>query len=84
MFATALGQQPCLTYEESGGKTTYRPRDFDGLIKAVRIEQPVEAARVMAGGFHLEVETADAAGDAEVKLKRVTYDAEPALGREPE
>ena len=48
MFTTALSQQPCLTYEEQGGKTIYRPCDFDGLLEALGIADPATAEPVMA------------------------------------
>jgi Type I phosphodiesterase / nucleotide pyrophosphatase len=80
MFATALSQQPCLTYEDSGGKTIYRPRDFERLLNALGIDQPAEAAPVMAEEFHLEFESEEAAREAEAKLKLLKYEDEPALG----
>jgi len=53
-FATALSQQPCLKYEGSGGKTFYRPVDFDGFLKVAGID--LRGARiepVMSEEFHI-------------------------------
>jgi hypothetical protein len=80
VFATALSQQPCLTYEEGGGKNTYRPRDFETFVHTVGIEDPVEVTPVMAEEFHLEFETADAARDAEARLNELRCEDEPAMG----
>jgi hypothetical protein len=79
-FVTALSQQPCLTYEESGGKTIYRPTEFDRLLKAVGIDQPAEAAPVMAEEFHLDFGDEDVASKAETKLNALRYADQQALG----
>lgn len=80
VFTTALSQQPCLTYEEQGGKTIYRPSDFDGFLDAVGIDDPATAAPVMAEEFHLEFETDDAAERAESYLSGIQYEGERAIG----
>ena len=79
MFMTALSQQPCLTYEEQGGKTIYRPRDFDGFLRAVGIDDPGTAAPVMAEEFHLEFETEEAARRAEATLSGIRQDGDQAI-----
>ena len=80
VFATALSQQPCLTYEEIGGKTIYRPRDFGRLLEAVGIEQAAKAEPVMANEFHLDFESEEMAREAETKLRAMRYGDEPAFG----
>ncbi|HSD25237.1 MAG TPA: hypothetical protein VLB79_13030 [Solirubrobacterales bacterium] len=80
VFATALSQQPCLTYDEGGGKNIYRPRDFESFVRAVGIEEPAEVTPVMAEEFHLDFDTEDAARDAETKLNELRYENEPAMG----
>jgi len=79
IFATALSQQPCLTYEDEGGKTLYRPLDFPAFMKAVGITQQAEAAPVMAEEFHLDFENEDAARGAESVLGGLTFDDAPAV-----
>jgi hypothetical protein len=80
VFTTALSQQPCLTYEEEGGKTIYRPNDFQALLKAVGIEDEAEAAPVMAEEFHLDFATEEQAEAAMARLKALRYGDEQALG----
>lgn len=80
MFTTALSQQPCLTYEEQGGKTIYRPTDFDGFLEAVGIQDPGKASPVMAEEFHLEFSSEEAASRAESVLSGVRYNGQEAIG----
>jgi hypothetical protein len=82
VFATALSQQPCLTYEDSGGKTLYRPRDFDAFVRAVGLQEPAEVAPVMAEEFHLAFETEEETLAAEAKLNELRFDDRPALSVE--
>lgn len=78
MFATALSQQPCLTYEEAGGKMIYRPLDFEDFVRTVGVE-PSEVAPVMAEEFHLDFPSEAAALEAEAKLNEVRVASESAL-----
>ena len=80
VFTTALSQQPCLTYEEQGGKTTYRPNDFQALLKAVGIEDEAKAVPVMAEEFQLGFSSETAAETAMAKLKLLRYGGQQALG----
>jgi hypothetical protein len=79
IFATALSQQPCLTYEDEGGKTLYRPLDFQAFLDAVGISAPAEAAPVMAEEFHLDFQGEAAAREAEAVLNGITFEGEPAM-----
>jgi hypothetical protein len=80
VFATALSQQPFLTYDEDGGKTLYRPRDFGALLRAVGISEPAEAAPVMAEEFHLTFENEAIARAAETRLRSLRYRDDATLG----
>jgi hypothetical protein len=82
VFLTALSQQPCLTYEEIGGKTIYRPRDFDEFVKAIGLTSDVEVTPIMAEDFLLSFPNEEAARDAETTLRSVRFKGEPALGAE--
>jgi hypothetical protein len=82
ILLTALSQQPSLTYEQIGGKTLYRPLDFDQLVRAIGIEGPVNATPLMAEDFHLEFESEQGAIAAEERLRSVRVDGRPALGAE--
>jgi hypothetical protein len=73
VFATALSQQPCLTYEERGGKTLYRPHDFDRFLKEIGIESKVMVAPVMAEQFHIDFSSETEAAAGEAKLKALRY-----------
>lgn len=57
MFCTALSQQPCLIYEEEGGKTFYRPRRFEQLMAFGGVEAPHRVFPVMAEQFHVVFES---------------------------
>jgi hypothetical protein len=80
MFATALSQQPCLTYEETGGKTLYKPTDFEALLRAAGITDTAVAAPVMAEEFHLTFDTEAIAIAAESRLTRLRYRDAAVLG----
>jgi hypothetical protein len=67
-FCTALSQQPCTIYDQSGGKTFFRARDFATFLPAVGITAPCKVAPVMSQQFHLDFETEQAACDAEARL----------------
>lgn len=79
MFATALSQQPCLTYEEKGGKVIHRPRDFQRLLETVGITG-AEVAPLMAEEFRLSFGTEEEAQAGEDKLRRLRYRDELAMG----
>jgi hypothetical protein len=52
IFCTALSQQPCLLYEEQGGKTFYRPREFQAFLEFAGV-RPASVSPVMSEQFHL-------------------------------
>jgi hypothetical protein len=52
VFCTALSQQPCLTYESQGGKSWYRPLDFDRLFRWAGFSGALRVAPVMSQYFH--------------------------------
>jgi hypothetical protein len=80
MFATSLSQQPCLTYEETGGKTLYRPTDFDAFLEAVGVSGAADVAPVMAEEFHIRFDTEAMASAAESQLSRLRYGDSTVLG----
>jgi hypothetical protein len=65
VMATALSQQPCLIYEDIGGKTFYRARTFEPLLEFAGITGCQKVEPVMSEEFHLrfgnEVDAAKAA-----------------------
>jgi hypothetical protein len=79
VLCTALSQQPCLGYEESGGKVIYRPRDFERLLAFAGLTTPHRVAPVMAEEFHLYLDSADDAVEAERTLGAMRVGDRPAL-----
>jgi hypothetical protein len=65
VLCTALSQEPCLTYEESGGKVIYRPRDFEQLLAFAGATAPHRVAPVMAEEFHVYLDSETAALETE-------------------
>ena len=53
VLATALSQQPCLIYEDIGGKTFYRARTFAPLLEFCGITGCEKVEPVMSEEFHL-------------------------------
>lgn len=80
VLVTALSQQPCLDYEEIGGKAVYRPVDFDRLLSAVGIDTPAKVTPVMAEDFRCVFENEEDARSAERKLGELSFDDRPAIG----
>jgi hypothetical protein len=68
VLATALSQQPCLIYEDIGGKTFYRPRTFEPLIEFAGITRCQSVEPVMSEQFHLRFASESDAGEAAQKL----------------
>jgi len=68
VLATALSQQPCLIYEDLGGKTFYRPRTFEPLIEFCGIKGCQKIEPVMSEQFHLRF---DSEAEAEAAAQRL-------------
>ena len=57
MLCTALSQQPCLSYEESGGAVFYRPKDVQAVVQAAALRGLQSVAPVMTHQFQLEFDS---------------------------
>jgi hypothetical protein len=68
VLATALSQQPCVKYEDTGGKVFYRPNDPEKLLEFVGVAAKAEFAPVMSEQFRYYFSTETAAADAGLKL----------------
>jgi hypothetical protein len=79
VLVTALSQQPCLDYEDIGGKAMYRPLDLGLLLRSVGVTEPAQVVPVMAEEFQYEFETEDAARKAEERLRRLRYEGREAI-----
>lgn len=64
-FATGLSQQPCLNFEDTGGKRFYRPLDFNKLFQRLGLPGTYKVVPVMSEEFHLYF---DKEADAEAAL----------------
>jgi hypothetical protein len=79
LFATAISQQPCLTYEDQGGKVLYRPREYSRLLDFAEVTEAYTVAPVMAEVFNLHMQSGDEAIQAELKLRRLRVVGQPAM-----
>ena len=82
ILCTALSQQPCLIYESQGGKSAYRPRDFQKLLAFAGVTAPCTVAPVMAEQFRLDFKDEKNAGEAEQRLRALQVAGRPAIGVE--
>jgi hypothetical protein len=74
VLCSALSQQPCLLYEDAGGKTAYRPRDFSSFLQFAGIHAPCNVQPVMAHQFHLQFRCEADAAHAVSQLSRLQLD----------
>jgi hypothetical protein len=79
VLCSALGQQPCLVYESTGGKIFYKPRDPDRLFAFSGVTRPYRYAPLMSEEFHLYVETERDARDAVARLSGLRVNGRPAV-----
>lgn len=86
LFVSALGQQPCLNYEQTGGKTFYKPLDVNKVVAFAGLDTgAVRAEPVMSEQFHLRFRDAEAASQGAAALARVRLvaDGRAVLRTEP-
>jgi hypothetical protein len=80
ILCTALGQQPCLIYEEKGGKTFYRVVSPEAFFRFAGITSRYDYAPVMSEQFHLYFDTESDAEGAETLLSALrTESGEPVV-----
>jgi len=74
-FATALSQQPCLSWENDGGKTFYKPHNMNKLLEFVGVDPATcRVEPVMSEQFHLRYENEAAAVRAKALLDAATIE----------
>jgi hypothetical protein len=78
-MATALSQQPCLIYEDIGGKTFYRARTFEPLIEFAGITGCQKVEPVMSEEFHLRFANERDAADAAERLSGLRIEGRQAM-----
>lgn len=79
VMATALSQQPCLIYEDIGGKTFYRARTFGPLLDFVGITGCESVEPVMSEEFHLRFRDEGDATKAAIALAGLRVDGRQAM-----
>lgn len=79
VFATAISQQPCLIYEEQGGKVMYRPRAMARLIEFAGVTDPYTATPLMAEVFNVQLQSVEAAERAAARLLTLHVEGRPAI-----
>jgi hypothetical protein len=76
ILCTALSQKPWV----EGEKCTYRPKDFEALLKFAGVDPTsVSVEAVMAEQFHIRFASPEAAALGQEKLKGLMIDAAPLL-----
>jgi len=69
VLATALSQQPCLTYEDKSGKILYRANEPDEFFAFAGIKSQYRYAPVMSEQFHLYFKEETDAAEGEQLLR---------------
>lgn len=82
VLASALSQQPCLTYEHQGGKAFYRPHSFERLFAFAGVSGHTSVAPVMAHQFHVEFASRETASAGAAKLQALRVGDHRALAIE--
>ena len=71
VFTTAISQQPCLIYEDQGGKIMYRPRDMSRVLTFAGVTEPHTATPLMAEVFNIQLRDEETARRVESKLNDI-------------
>jgi hypothetical protein len=79
VFSTAISQQPCLIYEESGGKTFYKAHDMEKVLRFAGLTEPYTHSSAMSDEFHLDFADEAAAAQAAMRLTAVSVNGQPAF-----
>jgi len=79
VMATALSQQPCLIYEDIGGKTFYRARTFEPLLEFAGVAGCEKVEPVMSEEFHLRFGSESDATAAAERLAALRVDGRQAM-----
>lgn len=79
ILCSALGQQPCLSYEDTGGKMFYRPRVIERMLEWAGIEPPYRVEPLMSEQFYLHFTSLEAAAAAAALLEGLRVDGRSAM-----
>ncbi|MES1258579.1 MAG: hypothetical protein ABUS51_09115, partial [Acidobacteriota bacterium] len=78
-LASALSQQPCLLYEESGGKRFYRVTEPEQLLAFIGVSPKTKFAPVMSEQFHLYCDSTAQAEAIAAALSSLSMDGKPII-----
>ncbi|HEY4671647.1 MAG TPA: hypothetical protein VIG78_06265 [Gemmatimonadaceae bacterium] len=79
ILASGLSQQPCLLYEDIGGKTFYRARELDRVLSFLGLTGEYTSFPVMSEEFHVRFTDERDAIAAEQRLAAVLVDGRSAM-----
>jgi hypothetical protein len=79
ILSTALSQQPCFSYQETGGKRLCRPRKFKSILDFADVKSNYICSPVMAEQFHVRFENEQDATEAEQKLINLQINQRPIM-----
>jgi hypothetical protein len=79
VFATAISQQPCVVYDDQGGKVMYRPGDIARLMQFAEVTEPHTAAPLMAEVFNIQLQNEADARKVEAKLTALQVGSRQAM-----
>lgn len=79
ILSSALSQQPCLVYEDIGGKTYYRPRVFERVLEFADVAGPYRVEPVMSEQFQIRFEKQETAEAAAKALRALSLPGGPAM-----
>jgi hypothetical protein len=79
MLSSALGQQPYLMAEETGGKRGHRPHDLSRFVDQIRLQGATGITPVMAEQFHIYFDSAESARTAADLFEKSTVEGKPAF-----
>lgn len=79
ILCTALSQQPCLLYEDEGGKCFYRPKNFADLFSFSGIDSRHTVVPVMSEQFQMHFEDVQTAQKAESLLQALRVNGRSAM-----
>ncbi len=77
ILSSALGQQPYLAAEETGGKHAHRPGDLSKFPDQIGLRGTTEVTPVMAEQFHIYFDSAESARTGAEFLKSCTVAGKP-------
>lgn len=79
ILASALGQQPCLVYEDIGGKTFYRARVLDRVLEFSGAPGRYSVSPVMSEEFHVHFDSEENASEGARLLRSLQVNGRPAM-----